>query len=428
MGEIAISLCGDVLISKRLPHQYGGKIYDFFQKHDCRFGNLETTIHRREGYPAAFPGGGYAMAAPGCLKDLKDFGFNLFSTANNHAMDYSCNGLLATMKYLQKYDIPFSGTGINLSDASKPAYVECVGGRVALISVTSSFHDSYAAGPQNQEMQGRPGVAPLRHTAIYNLDERNYGDLCRIARESGINAYHDMGIRTGYLTAVSNLRFGPYQFRKGERNEVHTTPNKDDLQRTLNVVKDTKEISDVVIVSIHTHQMLGSDESRNPEFVSIFAKECIDAGANIVVCHGSHRLRGIEVYDEGIIFHGLGNFIFQHELVDYCPEELYNRYGLTRQTTSGTNELFRVRSKNGTIGAKTMADCYRTIIASVNYKDGNMETILVPVKIDVQTGLPQISKDLSVLERLTQLSDLYQTTINIDKEKAFGYIYVNRNK
>lgn len=423
--EISLSLCGDVLISKRLPHLYGEDISDLFLKHDCRFGNLETTIHRREGYPAAFPGGGYAMADPRCLKDLKDFGFNLFSTANNHAMDYSCNGLLATMKYLQEYDISFSGTGVNLSDASKPAYVECTGGRVALISVTSSFHDSYAAGPQNQEIQGRPGVAPLRHTAIYDLDEKNYEDLCRIAKESGINAYHDMGIRTGYLTAVSNLRFGPYQFRKGERNEVHTTPNKEDLQRTINVVKDTKGHSDVVIVSIHTHQMLGSDESRNPEFVSLFAKECVDAGANIVVCHGSHRLRGIEVYKDGIIFHGLGNFIFQHELVDFCPEELYNRYGLTRQSSTGSGELFRVRSKNGTIGAKTMPDCYRSVIASVKYKDGSMETSLVPVEIDVQSGLPKITKDMSILEKLEQLSETYHTKIILDKDKTKAYIYAN---
>lgn len=308
-------------------------------------------MHRREGYPAAYPGGGYAMADPYCLKDLKDMGFNIFSTANNHAMDYSCNGLLPTMGYLQEYDIPFSGTGRNLAEASKPAFVECLDGRVSLISVTSSFHDSYSAGPQNQDMQGRPGVAPLRHTAIYELNEKNYEDLCRIANESGINAYHDMGIRTGYLTAVQNLRFGPYQFRKGDDNTVHTTPNKDDLQRTLNIVKDAKGYSDVIMVSIHTHQMLGSDETRNPEFISIFAKECINAGANIIVCHGSHRLRGIELYQGGIIFHGMGNFIFQHELVDYCPEELYNRYGLTRQTATGVSDLFNVRSKKWNCGS-----------------------------------------------------------------------------
>jgi poly-gamma-glutamate synthesis protein (capsule biosynthesis protein) len=102
-------------------------------QHECRFGNLETTIHDREGYPEAFPGGGYAMASPICLKNLNDFGFNLMSTANNHAMDYSHNGLLATCKYLKDLNIAYSGTGANLSDASAPTFIDCQDGRVALI-------------------------------------------------------------------------------------------------------------------------------------------------------------------------------------------------------------------------------------------------------------------------------------------------------
>lgn len=422
--EISLSLCGDVLISKRLPHLYGRDIFNLFQKHDCRFGNLETTIHRREGYPAAFPGGGYAMADPKCLKDLKDLGFNLFSTANNHAMDYSCNGLLATIKYLQEYDIPFSGTGVNLSDASKPAYVECSGGRVALISVTSSFHDSYAAGPQNQEMQGRPGVAPLRHTAIYNLDEKNYEDLCRIAKDTGINVYHEMGIKSGYLTSTPNLKFGSMQFRKGSLNKVCTTPNEVDLKRTIDVVRDAKASSDLVVVSIHSHQFLGSDKTKSPEFISIFAKKCIDEGANIVVCHGPHRLRGIEMYSGGVIFHGLGNFIFQHELVDYLPEELYNRYGLTRQSSSGVNELFKVRSKNGTIGVKTMKDCYMSVVPSIKFCGSTMCIILVPIEIDVLTGLPTISKNEEILLNISRMSEEYRTEIKIDKKEIIGEVYV----
>ena len=145
---LTLSLCGDIFISKRLPIQsYSGfeQIQQLLQQHECRFANLETTIHRNEGYPEAFPGGGYAMAAPSCLLDLKRMGFNLFNTANNHAMDYGHKGLLATAKYLNEFDIPFSGTGENLAEASKPAYFECSMGRIALIRVTSSFHDSYAA-------------------------------------------------------------------------------------------------------------------------------------------------------------------------------------------------------------------------------------------------------------------------------------------
>lgn len=124
---MTLSLCGDIFISKRLPIQpYSGfeQIQQLLQQHECRFANLETTVHRHEGYPEAFPGGGYAMADPNCLSDLKRMGFNLFNTANNHAMDYGHNGLLATIRYLTNLELPFAGTGGNLAEASKPAFFE----------------------------------------------------------------------------------------------------------------------------------------------------------------------------------------------------------------------------------------------------------------------------------------------------------------
>ena len=128
---------------------------------------METTIHRKEGYPEMFPGGCHAMADPFCLKDLCDLGLNVYNTANNHSMDYGHGGLLATLRYLDELGIPHCGTGRNLSDASLPALMECPNGRLAIVGVTSSFHDSYAAGPQNQDFHGRPGVAPLSHKEVY---------------------------------------------------------------------------------------------------------------------------------------------------------------------------------------------------------------------------------------------------------------------
>ena len=426
--KIKLSLCGDVLISRRLPEGFisGGGIFSTLHENEFRFANLETTIHRREGYPAAFPGGGYAMADPLCVQDLIRLGFNIFSTANNHAMDYSCNGLIATNKYLTEYGVPYAGTGINLSDASKPAFFEGNNASVALVAVTSSFHDSYSAGPQNQDMMGRPGVAPLRHKAVYELNHRNLKTLCRIAKESGVNAYHDMGIKSGYLTPIENVRFGSFFFQEGENGVCHTTPHPDDLQRTVNIVKDARYSSDLVIVSIHSHQLLGSDSTRSPEFISIFSKECINAGADIVVCHGPHRLRGIELYNQGIIFHGLGNFIFQHELVEFLPEELYNRYGLKRQDATGVNELFRMRSCNGTKGVKTKPVCYHTIICCLECNEREMITTLVPVEIDVNTGLPSLSENISILEDVVCLSEEFGTPISINKEEIKATIHVKR--
>ena len=45
---MTLSLCGDIFISKRLPIQpYSGfeQIQQLLQQHECRFANLETTVH-----------------------------------------------------------------------------------------------------------------------------------------------------------------------------------------------------------------------------------------------------------------------------------------------------------------------------------------------------------------------------------------------
>lgn len=366
---MTLSLCGDIFISKRLPIQpYSGfeQIQQLLQQHECRFANLETTVHRHEGYPEAFPGGGYAMADPDCLSDLKRMGFNLFNTANNHAMDYGHNGLLATIKYLTNLELPFAGTGENLAEASKPAFFESSNGRIALLGVTSSFHDSYAAGPQNQEMQGRPGVAPLRHQAVYELDKNNYEALLNISKAIGINSYHNQAIKEGYLLANKNFKFGIYEFKEGVGNRVHTLPDEKDLQRTIDRITDAKLQSDIVIVSVHSHQFANGNKQIPPEFIRIFVHKCVDAGADIVVCHGPHVVRGIEAYHSGLIFYGLGNFIFQHEDVECLPEEFYWKYGKTRETVTGVGEIMSIRSKNGMIGLCTQSDVWRSVVVSIN--------------------------------------------------------------
>lgn len=431
MNNISIALCGDILISRRIPELMPEGLLTIsreLEKYECRFGNLETTIRKNEGYPEAFPGGTYTSADPLCLKDLKRLGFNLFNTANNHAMDYSHDGLLATLEYLDNEEIPHAGTGKNLSEASMPTFFECQNGRVALIGVTSSFHDSYLAGPQNQEMQGRPGVAPLRHKAIYELDEENYDALARIAEVSGINNYHNQARKEGYLPIAGNLKFGTFDFVKGGNNEVHTSPLEADEIRTLCAVKDSRLQADVVIVSIHSHQFGGKDKRNVPEFISLFAKKCIDAGADIIVCHGPHLTRGIEQYGKGVIFHGLGNFIFQLETRKMVGEEEYIKAGTSRFSCTGFGGLVKLRSKDGRVGLMADDSAWRSFFAGLTIIDGHMEVELYPIEISrgYNGGIPAISNDISILEEIRTMSSLMGTNVEINYAEKRGYVHIYR--
>lgn len=427
MKQIRLFLAGDVMLTRRLPKVYTPELQllsDFVKEHDYRFGNLETTVHNRAGYPEAYPGGGHAMSDPESLGDLKSFGFNVFNTANNHSMDYSHGGLLETLNNLDKNDLPHAGTGKNLSDASLPAFVECRDGRVAMIGITTSYHDSYMAGPQNQDMQGRPGVNPLRYNTIYHLKDDEFDSLQDIASKVGINTYHDQARKEGYMQKTDDFVFGMYKFKRSDYNGCETTPNKVDLERSIRTVRDAKRQADIVIVSIHGHQFKGKDKHNTPDFVTEFAKATIDNGADIVVCHGPHVMRGIEEYNGGIIFHGLGNFILQHESMTWLPEEQYNKLELSRADVDGVADFFDKRSLNKTKGLFADKNTWISFVPSITWNGDSISAELYPIEISLgkNYGLPKLSNNSEILEVLQSLSQVYNYSFEIDRINCKGII------
>ena len=427
MKDIKIFLAGDVMLTRRLPNRYTdelNKISKFVKEHDYRFGNLETTVHDRAGYPEAFPGGGHAISAPATLIDLKDFGFNVFNTANNHSMDYGHGGLLETLRNLDRLDLPHAGTGKNLADATLPAFVECEYGRVALVGITTSYHDSNMAGPQNQDMQGRPGVNPLRFITTYELQDKDFEYLVEIADKVGINTYHNQARKEGYMQQSEDFKFGIYNFRRSKNNGYNTVPNKTDMERNLQAVRDAKRQANVVIVSIHGHQFKGNDKHNTPDFVSDFAKAAIENGADIVVCHGPHVMRGIEEYTNGLIFHGLGNFILQHESMAWLPEEQYNKLNIGRMDVDGVADFFDRRSQNKSKGLFADKKTWISFVPSITWNGFSLKTELYPIEITQgkNYGLPRLSKDCSILEELLDLSKVYNYSFEIDRENCKGIL------
>lgn len=427
MNGIRLFLAGDVMLTRRLPQKYSdelSELSEFVNEHDFRFGNLETTVHNRAGYPEAFPGGGHAMSSPNTLEDLKRFGFNVFNTANNHSMDYGHGGLLETLRNLDMYDIPHAGTGKNLADASLPAFVECKYGRVAMVGVTASYHDSYMAGPQNQDIQGRPGVNPLRYITTYELMDDDFDILQNIADRIGINSYHNQARKEGYMQQTEDFKFGVYNFRRGSRSGCTTVPYKMDLERNLQSIRDAKLQADIVIVSIHGHQFRDNDKHFSPEFIVSFAKASIDNGADIVVCHGPHVIRGIEKYNNGVIFHGLGNFILQHESMAWLPEEQYYKLNISRKDVDGVADFFDRRSQHKSKGLFADKNAWTSFVPSIIWDGDSMWIELYPIELSQgkNYGLPRFSKDCRILEELGELSRPFNCSFAIDRKGCKGIL------
>ena len=100
---------------------------------DIAIGNLEVTLGGKPytGYPAFSAPDEFAFA-------LKEAGFDIFLTANNHSLDRGKYGLERTIQVLDSINIPYLGTYINedVRNEKYPLLVEKNGFRIALLNYT----------------------------------------------------------------------------------------------------------------------------------------------------------------------------------------------------------------------------------------------------------------------------------------------------
>lgn len=422
MAKTTFIATGDAFMTRRLPEGgYPGfdRIRDIIKKHDVRFNNLEFTCHDHEGYPSAFSGGTWAMVEPEILDDLKAFGFNLYNTANNHSLDYSHGGVLATLKHMRERDMAAAGTGSNLYEASAPVYLETPHARVAMLGATSSLHDSDIAGNQSWNMSGRPGVNALRFSTTYYVEKRYLDMLKEVADKTGMNAAMLRNIQNGFVAPPpeDRLNFGGKSFFMAEENGEHTAPNSKDMDRMEGQIQEARRQADYVLVSIHSHQNIGGDPTQPAEFLVEFAHRCIDAGADVILGHGPHELRGIEIYKGKPIFYSLGNFIFQTDTVHYQPSEAFENRNMPMGSMVG--EMMDVRSKNGTRGYCVQENIWRSVMAGFTAEDGEITEIqLYPIDLHMgrkrsRIGWPDTPDNDDVLHYLAELCEPYGTKLEI---------------
>jgi hypothetical protein len=113
---------------------------------------------------------------------------------------------------------------------------------------------------------------------------------------------------------INNVKIGLASFGYSE-----TSHNISELENVKIVINSLNDKYDIIIVSFHggaegrdalhikdsTETFLGENRGN----VIAFAHTAIDAGADIVIGHGPHVLRGMEVYKNKLIAYSLGNFL-----------------------------------------------------------------------------------------------------------------------
>lgn len=194
-------------IPRPIPFEYvWGDAIDAFAAADVRIINLETSVTRR-GRPE--PKGIHYRMAPEHVPVLCAAAIDCCILANNHVLDWGCEGLLDTLDALDAAGIQIAGAGRDAAEAAKPARITASDGRTVLVYALATPTSGVPFGWQAAER--RPGIAFLdapsckSASAIADriLRERRSEDLVVLSIHWGPN--WGFGIRAAESTFAREL-------------------------------------------------------------------------------------------------------------------------------------------------------------------------------------------------------------------------------
>lgn len=227
-------------------------------------------------------------------------------------------------------------------------------------------------------------ILNIANNHSYDFNEQGFQDTMRHIREAGMEVVGDEkqivymeanGVKTAFIG------FATYE----GQNRVQ------DLKGGAALVQEAKKNADVVVVTFHAGAE-GSDAIHTRNQTEIFYGEdrgnvvqfsrvMIDHGADLVIGHGPHVPRALELYKGRLIAYSLGNFI--------------------GYKTLGTA---------GVLGQSLILDV--ELDGSGRFIDGK----IIPVRLDNQ-GIPRLDNDFAsvqLIRRLTQ-TDFPATPLEIDR-------------
>ncbi len=235
---------------------------------DITFGQLEEPLSNR-GARQLYAGlGGPLWDGPlfnpgEGAEQMLDHGFDVMSFAGNHTMDRSEESMFDTIDAMRKVGIPLLGVGADIDAARTPVILESGGMRIGFLGYATVLPGGYAAGP------GKPGVAPLRAATFYEQVD----------------------------------------WQPGTPPRIRSFPEPADAEALAADIKALRPQVDVLIVSVHWG--VHFEPHTIAEYQYAYAHAAIDAGADAVLGHHAHILKGVEVYKGKPVIYSLNNFLLR---------------------------------------------------------------------------------------------------------------------
>lgn len=302
---------GDIMVHRsQLVRASRGDDFDFapsfeyikplIEAADYAFGNLETTLadaygQRRIGTDNFYNGySGYpCFNSPDILaSDIKDAGFDLVSTANNHSYDSKIDGINRTISVLDDIGLEHTGTYSNIEDADALKIVEVEGVSFAVINYTYGLNgfvldeiDDYRINHLDMYDEDRvkkmyENVKAAEQVADFVIVMLHYGNEYVTIPD----AYYQRPIVDGLFDAGADIIFGghphvlqPFETREITRESgevetgvvIYSLGNFISSQRSIYTNGDDTEIGlifQVIIDQIDNHKPYISGLAYTPTY------------------------------------------------------------------------------------------------------------------------------------------------------------------
>lgn len=256
---ITVMAVGDLVLDEPDPDFYFAPSGSLFRDADVAIGHIEvphstSTVQASTDVPAP-------PADPAALKSVASAGFDVVTLAGNHFYDVGTDGVLDTIRHSVDAGLVTAGGGANLEQARRPAVVERRGRRIGVLSYNCvGPRDSWAASQ-------KAGAAYVKVLTHYELDSATPG--------------------------------GP--------PTIYTFAAPESVKAMAADIEQLRADVDILVVALH--KGIGHTPAVLADYESPVSHAAVDAGADVVIGHHAHIMRGIEIYRGKPIFHGLGNYV-----------------------------------------------------------------------------------------------------------------------
>lgn len=312
-GDIMCSaLQNEACATKDKLYNYN-KVFEPISKYllesDYVCGNLETPIGDINSHltdkPAVF------NTPHPFLQALKDSGFHLLTTANNHVMDRGEEGIKETLKYLNQYKFDHVGTYYSLEESEKILtrnFTDKLTGdsiKVSFLSFTYGTNSEFHGNLITDEKLYM--VDLLKRQPLINNNFRT--EITNVQKiKKHIKKIIPLELLELYKSYITKNKFdGPSVKDNVSDLEIENFENKTFIDKLLKKIDHAKEQSDFVVCCLHCGGQYNTEIGNYTLHIHKLLRE---NGVDLIIGNHPHCIQQHNIYKNRLDTYSLGNFTF----------------------------------------------------------------------------------------------------------------------